>query len=153
MRKINSVAICASTLFYPTAIEVSKKLKTLKIQPKLPWGAIQMIKSKDFNADDYKNDFEEKGVNGGFRIKAKLILNHFRKIRSSDAILVINETKHGHAGYIGGNVLMEMAVAIYDKKPIFILNPVSPKLQYYAEIMGTLPIMLDGDILNIKKYI
>lgn len=82
--------------------------------------------------------------------KAAAINDHFSKVEWSDAILVVNHNKRGVSGYIGGNTLMEMGLAFYLKKPIYLLNPVSSELLYKQEVMGMKPIMLDGDISKIK---
>ena len=36
---------------------------------------------------------------------------NFKNIKASDAVLVVNEPKHGKENYIGGNTLMEMGQA------------------------------------------
>ncbi len=61
-------------------------------------------------------------------------------------MLVINEEKHGQPNYIGPNVLMEMAVAFYLHKPIYILNGIPAQSPLLDEIMGLEPTSLDGDI-------
>jgi len=83
-------------------------------------------------------------------LKAKAIRDHYDKIEWCDAILVANHEKNGIAGYIGGNTLLEMGVAFYLKKPIYILNPVSSALAYRQEIYGMKPIFLGGDITIIS---
>lgn len=82
--------------------------------------------------------------------KSNAIDEHFSKITSADAILVANYPKHKIDGYIGGNTLMEIAVAYYLKKKIFLLYPVSSKLAYKEEILGVHPIILNEDISLIQ---
>jgi len=77
---------------------------------------------------------------------------HFKLIAKSDAILVVNDTKNNIRGYIGGNTLMEMGLAFYLKKPIFLLNPISKKSPFYEEVMGMFPKILDNDLSKIKKW-
>lgn len=79
-----------------------------------------------------------------WNMKEGAIKDHFEKIDWADAILVINHEKRGIKGYIGGNTLIEIGVAFYQKKPIYILNPVSSELSYKQEILGMKPIVLDG---------
>lgn len=43
------------------------------------------------------------------KLKQRYIDEHFAKIDTSEAILVVNEAKKGINGYIGGNTLIEMA--------------------------------------------
>lgn len=83
-------------------------------------------------------------------LKESAIKDHFEKMNWSDAILVVNEEKRGIEGYIGGNTLIEIGVAYYQKKPIFILNDVSSELSYKQEILGLKPVFLDGDLNRIR---
>lgn len=78
-------------------------------------------------------------------LKEVAIQDHFKKVDWADAILVVNPEKRGVAGYVGGNTLIEIGVAFYLKKKIFILNPVSSTLSYKQEILGMKPIVLNGD--------
>ena len=81
--------------------------------------------------------------------KAEAIDDHFTKVAWSDAILVINYPKHEIDGYIGGNTLMEMAVAHYLKKKIYVLMPISSKLSYKEEILGMHPTIIKEDLFLI----
>jgi len=80
--------------------------------------------------------------------KAELIMEHFDKISWADAILVTNYDKNNIKGYIGGNTLMEMGLAFFLKKKIYLLNQV-PELSYKEEILGLKPIVISGDLLKI----
>lgn len=82
--------------------------------------------------------------------KTELMNQHFEKVVEGDAILVLNYEKNGLPGYIGGNVLMEMAIAFYHKKPIYVLHPVSAASPIYEEILGMQPVFLDGKLENLK---
>lgn len=84
-------------------------------------------------------------------LKSTLIQEHLDQINESDAILVFNEDKKGIAGYVGGNTLMEMAFAYAQKIEIFLLKP-SLEMSYTDEILGMLPIIIDGDINKIDTY-
>lgn len=74
--------------------------------------------------------------------KAEAIREHFAKIEWSDAIVVVNSEKNGVAGYIGGNTLMEMALAFHLKKPIY-LTQTAPDVSYREEILGMLPLKVE----------
>ncbi len=84
-------------------------------------------------------------------LKKGFIDEHFAKIDDSDAILVVNHTKHDVEHYIGGNTLMEIAYAYAQGLEIFLLNPV-PEISYGDEIRGMHPIILDGDVTAIDVY-
>ncbi len=83
-------------------------------------------------------------------LKESAINDHYKKIDWCDSILVVNCDKRGISGYIGGNTLIEIGVAFYQKKKIYILNPVSSELSYKQEIMGMKPIIINGDLSLIK---
>ncbi len=72
-----------------------------------------------------------------------------------NAILLLNYPKDGVDGYIGSNCLIELGLAYYLKQIIFLLYPPpSPEIaRYHVEIMHMKPIILNGDIKNIKKYL
>ena len=76
------------------------------------------------------------------------MVTHFKKIKVSDAILVVNNKKNNIDGYIGGNVLLEMMIAYEYKKPIYIMHPVSEYL-LTEEVYGLLPIFINGDLTKI----
>ncbi len=72
------------------------------------------------------------------------------KIPGVDAILVVNDEKNGVPGYIGANVLMEMGLAFYLNKPIYVLNSVSPDTPAFEEIIGMNSIVIKGDLDKIR---
>jgi non-canonical (house-cleaning) NTP pyrophosphatase len=85
------------------------------------------------------------------QLKSTLIKEHLDKICESDAIFIYNEEKKGVPGYIGGNTLMEMAFAYQQNIEIFLLRP-APDLSYADEILGMLPIVINGDVAKIDNY-
>ena len=87
-------------------------------------------------------------MNLEYAFKNDVQKDHFNKIAESDAILVLNYPKNGIQGYIGGSVLMEMAVASHLNKKIFLFYP-PPKiedLRYSVEIQLTKPTILNGNL-------
>jgi hypothetical protein len=142
------VVICSSASFYRQAIEVRDKLKALGHQVVLPYTAGKMEESGDFDVTHYKTWF---GDAADYPKKAALMRRHFDEIAKGDAVLVLNYEKHGQPNYIGGNVLMEMAVAFQLNKPIFILNGVPENSSLLEEILGTGPVILNGDLDKFPK--
>ena len=63
---------------------------------------------------------------------------------------MVNYSKHDIDGYIGGNTLMEMGIAKYLKKKIFLLFSISSKLFYKEEILGMKPVVINEDLSKIK---
>ena len=66
--------------------------------------------------------------------------------------MVVNYEKNGIDGYIGGNTLIEMAIAYHYKKPIYILNSISDKLGFKEEVLGLHPIFLNGEAEKISEF-
>lgn len=116
----------------------------------MPVTATRMKASGDFDVSHYKtwfadaNDYDKKG---------NLMRAHFEEVAKGDAILVINNEKHGTPNYIGGNVLMEMSLAFFLKKPIFILNEIPKDSSFVEEIEGMQPVLLHGDAEAITGHI
>ena len=80
--------------------------------------------------------------------KTEMIRRHLARIRSSDAILVVNEDAKGIEGYIGANSFLEMGFAFVLEKPILLLNEV-PNQPNKDELLGLNPIELKGDLDSI----
>lgn len=139
------ITICASTSFFKKVLQIAKILKQIGYQVKVPLTASVMERKNDFEVSHYKSWFKD----GKYKRKTYLTKKHFEKVEESDAILVVNFDKDKIKGYIGGSTLMEMAIAFYLKKPIYILNHSSSKLSFYEEIMALNPIFLDGDLKKV----
>lgn len=73
------------------------------------------------------------------------IVEHFDKVTKSDVILVANYDKNNIKNYIGPNTLMEMGLAFYLQKKIYLLNPI-PDIAWKEEIVGLKPIVINGDL-------
>jgi hypothetical protein len=107
-----------------------------------------MKQSGDYDVSHYKTWF---GDANDYPKKTALMRGHFTEIEKGDAILILNYEKHGVANYIGGNVLMEAAIALYLNKPIFILNEIPAESAFLEEIMGLRPIVLHGTLDQLLK--
>lgn len=83
------------------------------------------------------------------KIEHDFIREHFRKIEKSDAILVLNYDKKGIANYIGGNTFLEIGLAYWLGKKVYLLHPI-PDMDYRTELFAMQPIILDGDLGKIS---
>lgn len=83
------------------------------------------------------------------KIEHDFIREHFRKIEKSDAIFVLNYDKKGIANYIGGNTFLEMGLAFWLGKRIFLLNFI-PDMSYKTEMHAMQPVVLVGDLTKIR---
>lgn len=152
------ITICGSIGFYKEMEEARDELVKLGYEVKIPELALEAPEQFGGDKKIYFGKFIED--NGGidafpagheiWSLKEGAIRDHYEKIDWADAILVINEEKRGIPGYVGGNTLIEIGVAFYLKKAIYIMNTVSSKLSYKQEILGMKPIMLHGDLSRIK---
>jgi hypothetical protein len=144
-----TVVICSSASFYKEVIEVAKVLKKMGFKVAVPLTAGKMERTKDFTVNTYKTWFVDGG--NSYARKTFLTKHHFKKIEKGDIVLVLNYEKNGKPGYIGGAVLAEMAIGLHFGKKIYILNDIDETVSYKEEILGALPIFLDGKLENIKK--
>lgn len=75
-------------------------------------------------------------------IKHRLTNDNIRNVESADALLIINNNHRGIENYIGGNAFLEMVVAYYLRKPIYLLNPIPDNMPYTEEIKALYPQIL-----------
>jgi hypothetical protein len=143
MSKPKIVTICSSASFYKQAIEAAELLEQKGISSILPASAREMKQSGNFAVSDSKTWLKNPD---DYHKKTAYIRGHLDEVAAGDAILVLNYEKHGQANYIGGNVLMEMALAFYLKKPIYILNDLPTDSIFQEEIIGLEPIILRGQL-------
>lgn len=141
------ITLCSSASFYKQVIEAEEELQKRGFRVLIPDTAKLMKQRNNFDVSAYKTWFTN---DSDWDKKTELMEGHFRKILEGEAILVLNYEKNGMAGYIGGNVLMEMAIAFHYKKPIFVLHPVNEKLPVYEEVLGMKPMFLKGELKNLE---
>ena len=122
-----TIFLCASMSCYKELVEIEEELKKKGFQVIIPISAQIMKKKNDFEVSHFKDVFSHGE-------KAKFIHKNFQNIAKSDVILVVNGEKNGVQGYIGTNVLMEIALAFYLKKKIYIWNPINRTASYKEEL-------------------
>jgi hypothetical protein len=133
------ITICGSLKFHDQMLKLQKQLEALGHSCYLP------IKVEGVNY--WNNDATD-------RIHAKaskdLVSEHFKKIQASDAILVVNFTKHEVVNYIGANTFLEIGFAHFIGKKIFVLNPLPDQPYINEELASMQLIVLNGKLENIK---
>ncbi len=142
------ITICSSANFYRQAVEIQLELEKQGYTVVIPETAEKMKRSGDFDVSHYKTWFADAD---DYHKKAALMRAHFEEVEKGDAVLVLNYEKHGVANYIGGNVLMEMALAFFMNKPIFILNEIPKESAFLEEIIGMGPVVLHGHEAALAK--
>lgn len=145
-KSMKTIAICCSANFYRQAVDVQKQLKELGFEAIIPATAEKMKQSGDYQVTHYKTWFGDKN---DYHKKTALMKAHFAEIDHTDSVLVLNYQKHGVDNYIGGNTLMEMAIAFYLAKPIYILNEIPEQSSFLEEIIGLNPVVLHGHLKDI----
>lgn len=131
------ITICGSMKFDEKMSEVKGQLEGMGYEVEKPNVA---------EVHTYGDDLDKNAD-----IKQGFINEHFRKIDTSDAILVVNEDKNGIENYIGGNTLIEIAHAYTQGIEVFLLHPV-PNVSYADEIRGMHPISLNGNTAEVASY-
>jgi nucleoside 2-deoxyribosyltransferase len=134
------ITICGSMAFSAEMVQAKAALETVGHQVVLP----QL-------AEEYAAGERNMQANESLAAKREhdAIRTHYREIKASDAILVVNITKHDTENYIGGNSLMEIGFAYVLEKKIFLLNSI-PTMSYTDEIVACDPIVLAGDYSQIQ---
>lgn len=138
-----SIFLCASMSFYRELVEVEEQLVKRGFVVNIPVSAQTMKRIGDFDVSHFKDVF-------GYQEKGEFVRKNFNKIAESDGILVINGEKHGVKGYIGANVLMEIGLAYYLKKKIYLWNPVDEKAAYNEELLAFNVEFLNRDLDKIR---
>jgi hypothetical protein len=145
------ITICGSILYVHEMDACKKELEALGHDVQAPplkvldnaGNLIDALEhSKIRKAADHSEDWMKQR-------KSELIMDHFKKVEWADAILVFNKDKHEIKNYIGPNTLLEMGVAFYLNKKIYLLNPV-PSTSWKEEVLGMMPVVLNGDLKEIK---
>jgi len=145
------ITLCGSISFYDEMLKVKKELEKMGHEVKLPPTEIKNKEGKMIPVSEYyllrkKETSENSWI---WDRKAELIKIHYKKEEWCDVLLVTNYDKNGIKGYIGGNTLIEMGVAFYLDKPIYLLNQI-PEISYKEEILGMRVIAINGDLKAIK---
>lgn len=143
-----NAVICSSAAFYKHVIAIKSELEQRGVTVIVPKTALAMEQSGDYAVESYKTWF---GNEDDYDKKAELMRAHFDEISRGDAILVVNDEKHGKPGYIGPNVLMEMSLAWYQKKPIYVLHKLPADSPFEEELKGMTPIVLADDLERLAR--
>jgi hypothetical protein len=105
------------------------------------------------NIEEYSNS---PSIKQSFDEELKISLEHdimrsfFRKIEENDAFLVMNYKKKDVDGYLGTSVLMELAIAYFLNKKIYLLNEIDKSQPYSLEVAIINPTILNGDLELIQ---
>lgn len=151
------ITVCGSIAFYTEIEKLKGELEKRGYAVVIPLLSEVVPKYSDDKKINFAKYIEEHGgieafppTNPIWTAKYDALNDHFKKIEWSDAIVVANYEKRGIEGYIGGNTLIEIGLAFYLKKDIYILNPISSDISYKQKIYGMKPVLLNGNLDSIQ---
>lgn len=100
----------------------------------------------------YQHIRDEEGNDDLFtRIKNRLTNDNIRNVEKADALLILNYTHRGIVNYVGGNSFLEMVIAYYLHKPIYLLNAIPNGMAYTEEIKSLYPVVIKSlDYFNMN---
>lgn len=138
------IMIVGSMAFAKKMVAVKKKLERLGHNVRVPFGIEDYLKDESF--------VERLEDNLLYAIEKDILRKCYKQVAESDAILVLNYKRNGIDGYIGTSVLMEMAIAYYLNKKIFVFNdiPHFNTVRWAHEVTIMQPDVLKGDLSKIK---
>jgi hypothetical protein len=130
------ISIVSSMDFAEKIIEIKRNLEKLNHHICIPPDTYECLDNPNLNMDL------------DFLIQEDLLMKCFNRVCDNEAILVLNYQKGNIKGYVGGASLMEIGVAYFLKKKIYILNdlPNESDLRYVCEIKQCKPIILKGNL-------
>ena len=73
------------------------------------------------------------------KIKNRLTIANMKNVEICNALLILNYSHRNIENYIGGNSFIEMCIAFYLDKPIYILNSIPENMPYTEEIKSFYP--------------
>jgi|SRR3989344_5148153 len=144
------ITICGSTAFINEMEAVAEQLKALNHEVEFPPVKFTDGDGKEWRTTEYYKFKKSEPFDNPEFLKnhTQRIQDHFDCVERCDVILVTNYDKNGVANYVGPNTLMEMGVAFFLKKKIYLLNPI-PNTPWKEEVLGLRPIILNGDLSKI----
>jgi hypothetical protein len=72
-------------------------------------------------------------------IKTRLTRENMSNVERCDVLLILNYDHRGYANYVGGNSFLEMVVAFFLGRPIFLLHNIPENMPYSEEIKALEP--------------
>ena len=139
------ISICGSMQFHKEMSRIQKTLELVGHTVLVP-KSIELMETIGY----VHPTIDEAKVEA--KIQHDFIREHFRKIEKSDAILVLNYDKKGIKNYIGGNTFLEIGLAYWLGKKVYLLNPI-PQMDYVTELRAMQPTILNGDLSLINTLL
>lgn len=130
--------------FAKEMLEIKDQLKKMGHTVQVPHGIESHITDNNF-VDDLD-------ANKKWCIDNDIMRKCFNLVAESDAVLVLNHKRNGVDGYIGVSALMELGIAHFLRKKIFLFNPTPSyqKHRWVHEVEIMQPLVINGDLKQIK---
>ena len=138
------IQIIGSMKFAKKMKKLQGELKKIDHMASLPFGTEDHLNDPNF-VDDLERNFE-------YSIENDILKESFKLVRDAECVLVVNHLRNGMSGYLGTSTLMEIGIAHFLNKKIFILNPIPhfEEARWAHEVMIMKPTIINGDLSKIK---
>lgn len=129
----------------------SKEMEAAKKTLEANGHSVQVPCDTDLLIEDPKliDDLEK---NKQHCIENNILKTCFDQVAKSDAVLVMNYPKNGIDGYVGTCTFMDLGVAHFLGKQVYLLYPTPDQHEHRwaHEVEILQPIILDGNLSNLK---
>ena len=138
------IMLVGSMKFVKEMVKIKKELKENGHEVLTPVGIVPHLRDESF-VDDLDRNLT-------FCINNDIMRKNFKEVSKADAVLVVNNTRNNIDGYIGASALLEMGIAYYLRKKIFLLNniPNYNNVRWAHEVAIMQPVIIKGDLKKIK---
>ena len=147
------ITICGSIAFLDKMRALKDELEKSGHEVCIPWANTTDGKGNAISEEEYykiRKSTDVKDINHWIWVrKSEEMKGYCKKVAEAEAILVANFDKNNIPGYVGANTLMEMGLAHYLGKRIFLLNPI-PEISYKEEIFGMRPVTINNNLKLIN---
>lgn len=138
------IMIIGSMAFAKDMVNIQKKLEKLGHEVSIPIGTKPHLQDETF-VDSLEENLQ-------FCIREDVMRRNFKEVTNQDGVLVLNHKRNDIEGYIGISALLEMGIAHFHGKKIFLYNtpPDYRKVRWAHEVAIMQPVILNGDLTKIK---
>lgn len=138
------IAIIGSMKFAEDMVKIKKQLDAYGHDVKIPVGTDPHLRDKNF--------VDNLGDNLEYCIEHDIMRRNFQQVANSDAVLVLNFKRNNIEGYIGISALLEMGIAHFLKKKIFLMRetPSFEEARWAHEVAIMQPTVINGDLTKIS---
>ncbi len=136
--------VIGSMTFAKEMLQTKQELERLGHEADIPFDVEHHL-SDGGAIDDLERNLQ-------YCIENDVVWKGFQQVANAEAVLVLNLPKNGIAGYIGTSALMEMGIAHWLRKQIFLFHEPPPHTdhRWAHEVKIMQPSILYGDLTKIS---